>query len=339
MSASTPNPGPRPSPAIVLGLVAACIAVCGPWSKPWIALLVGMALGLAGLLAGWPWLKKHARKLSRVAMLSCIIASGLRIDLQMLAKAATEGVLLAVGTIFGALALGLLAGKLLKVEREVGLLISSGTAICGGSAIAAVGGAIGATPSAMAISTGCVFLLNALALLVFPPIAHAMGLSEEQFGTWAGVAIHDMSSVAAAGKAYVLTPGSGVAFDTAQVVKLTRVIWIVPLVFLASWYMRRAERTQATPGKAPALTLRQKFAGFPYFIFGFVGCSLLRTLFPQVAVIKPTLDVVLLVGFSLALFLIGLGLSRDALRQVGWRALVLAAGLWIALSALTLFFV
>jgi uncharacterized integral membrane protein (TIGR00698 family) len=302
-----------------------------------VALLVGMTLGLWGVLGGWPWLKAHARKLSRIVMLSCIVASGLRIDLHMLAKAATEGVVLAVGTIFGAVALGLLVGKWLKVERESRLLISSGTAICGGSAIAAVGGAIGASQSAMAISTGSVFLLNALALLVFPPIGHAMGLSEAQFGTWAGVAIHDMSSVAAAGKAYVLTPGSSVAFDTAQVVKLTRVLWIVPLVFLGTWYMRRGNASGGAAKKSA--TLREKFAGFPYFIFGFVGCSVLRTIFPQLASIKPTLDPVLLVGFSLALFLIGLGLSRDALRQVGWRALVLASLLWVVLSGVTLLLV
>lgn len=299
-----------------------------------------MALGIAGVLAGWPYLKANARKLSRFVMLSCIIASGLRIDLHTLAKAATEGVVLAIATIAGAIGLGLLGGKLLKVEKELRLLISSGTAICGGSAIAAVGSAIGASSAGMAISTGCVFLLNALALLVFPPLGHALHLSEAQFGTWAGVAIHDMSSVAAAGQSYVLTPGSTVAYDVANVVKLTRVIWIVPLVFFATWYVqtRTLQEAQSPPGEAlpRKLTWKEKFKGFPYFIFGFVGASMLRTFVPSVDVLNPPLKIVLGVGFSVALFLIGLGLSKAALKQVGWRALLLGAGLWIILSGATL---
>jgi uncharacterized integral membrane protein (TIGR00698 family) len=326
---------PTPKPAAIAFITLALVATCGPWSKPWISLLVGMAFGIAGVLSSWPWLKQHAKKLSRIVMLTCIILSGLRIDLHTLAKAATDGVVLAIATIAGAIGLGLLAGKLLGVGKELRLLISSGTAICGGSAIAAVGGAINASSAAMAISTACVFLLNAIALFVFPFLGHKLGLTEEQFGTWAGVAIHDMSSVAAAGQAYRLTPGSSVAYDVANVVKLTRVVWIVPLVFFGTWYIRRGEQSEASP-PAKALTWKDKFKGFPYFIFAFVACSMVRTLVPSVAQIKPSLDVVLGVGFAIALFLIGLGLTQAALKQVGWKALVLGAGLWVVLSSATL---
>ncbi len=291
------------------------------------ALALGIVLALLGLTA----FDAQAKKLSRLLIQICIVMLGLRLDLPTLRHAAVSGLVFAAATIVSTMALGLLVGKLLKTGRETTLLVSSGTAVCGGSAIAAVGGAIGAAATNMAVATGAVFVLNAIALYVFPPLGHWLGLSDAQFGTWAGVAIHDMSSVMNAAKVYHHGDGpAGVALDTANVVKLSRVIWIAPIALFAGWLVRRAERN------AGVHRVYNWGQILPVFIVFFLIASAVRTFVPVVGEYSEQIKVAAGSGFQLALFLIGAGLSKKALKSVGWRAMVLAITLWVFISVTSL---
>lgn len=295
---------------MLLGL----LAVAGPWGRADVALLVGIAIALLNAAEFEAW----AKPLSKWLIQICVVLLGLRLDLALLRDSVVDGMALAVGTIVGAVAAGLLLGRLLRTGRETSTLVTSGTAICGGSAIVAVGGAIGAGASSMAVATGAIFILNAVGLWVLPPIGHALGLSEIQFGQWAGVALHDIASVGGAAKSY-----GNEAFDTANVVKLTRVVWITPLALLAPWFVRGSRR-------------EGRRSSFPWFILGFLLASMLRTLVPSLEHVEEGIARVSGLGFQAALFMIGLGLSRQVLRQVGWRALVQATVLWILLAGASL---
>jgi uncharacterized integral membrane protein (TIGR00698 family) len=292
--------------------VLAGLACMGPWSSPAIALAAGIAFGLAGM-AAFP---VRSRRLSRVLIQACVVLLGFRMDLGELAASARDGFGLAVATIGGAMVLGLALGRLLRADGQVTTLVSSGTAICGGSAIAAVGSAIGASAPAMAVATACVFILNAAALYLFPLVGHALGLSPRDFGVWAGVAIHDVSSVVGAAAHY-----GDAALDTANVVKLTRVVWILPLTLAAAWATRRGGHARGA---------------VPWFIGLFLLASAVRTLVPGAAEWADEVRLAATTGFKGALFLIGSALTPAALRAVGWRALALAATLWVILATGTL---
>lgn len=328
MSLTAPNPA-----KIALFLAAAAFSLT-PWCQPWMSLALGMALALAGLTV----FEATAKKVSRFLIQACIVMLGLRLALGELAHAAASGLVFAAATIVGTLALGALAGRVLRVDREVSTLISSGTAVCGGSAIAAVGASSGASSANMAVATGAVFILNAIALYVFPPIGHALHLSDVQFGTWAGVAIHDMSSVVNASKNFhagsVEVP---VALDTANVVKLSRVIWIAPISLLARWWMSRAgARPGAAPGASASPSAGVRQSPIPIFIVLFLAASALRTFVPRLGDYAEPIRLVASSGFQLALFLIGAGLSRKAIASVGPRALGLAVLLWAFISVAAL---
>lgn len=317
--AASAKPGAAVNPAKAAVFIAAGIFAATPWCQPWMALALGMVLALAMLTA----FDAQAKKLSRTLIQICIVLLGLRLPIDDLARAAASGIAFAAATIVGTMVLGLVAGRLLKTEREITLLISSGTAVCGGSAIAAVGASIGAASTSMAVATGAVFILNALALYAFPAIGHALELTQQQFGTWAGVAIHDMSSVVNAAKAY-----GAEALDTANVVKLSRVIWIAPIALFAGWLTRRA-----ASGK-PAAGAKQPIV--PFFIILFIAASAARKFIPGLSTHADTIKLVAGSGFQVALFLIGAGLSRKAIASVGWRAMVLAVTLWVFISVTSL---
>lgn len=325
MAEATPQPTSAPArEALARGAFLLGLAFCfSPWASPALALAIGVALALAGLTA-WPALTKKA---SRFLIQLCVVLLGFRMDLGLLLHTAREGLLFAAGTIIGTMALGYVAGRVLKTGREISLLISSGTAVCGGSAIAAVGGAIAADAAAMAVATGTVFILNAVALYLFPVIGHALHLTPAQFGTWAGVAIHDVSSVVGAAKSYHVAGETGpTALDVANVVKLSRVLWIIPLVF----YARRLTRDLRPPAD-PAAPRRLQLP-IPWFIVLFLAASLLRSLIPQIQPWADTIKTIAGYGFQAALFLIGAGLSMKAIRSVGWRALAQGILLWIVIS-------
>jgi uncharacterized integral membrane protein (TIGR00698 family) len=224
-----------------------------------------------------------------------------------------------------ALILGLLLGRWLGVDREASWLITAGTSICGGSAIAAVGGAIRAREEAMSVALATVFVLNAVALYLFPPAGHWLGMSQHQFAVWAAVAIHDTSSVVGAAAAY-----GQQALQEATVLKLARALWIVPLALGAAALIRRG--AAPVEGKKPPL---------PWFIALFLLASVARSLLP--ASTHPALDglaQLARVGLVLTLFLIGAGLTRGltraTLRAVGMRPMLQGVLLWAALGLASL---
>ena len=298
----------------ILFFAIVLVAVSGPWSRADVALGAGIALALCGLSS----FTKQSKTASKWLIQACVVVLGLRLDLSVVAHSAIESLALAAGTIIGAVVIGLFLGKLLKCGREVSTLVTSGTAICGGSAIVAIGAAINASTSAMAVATGAIFILNAVGLWTLPMIGHSLGLTEVQFGQWAGVALHDIASVGGASSSY-----GPVAFDTATIVKLTRVIWIFPLALFAGQWMRRGDASAPRPA-------------FPWFIIAFLVASGVRTLFPQLKSIEANMIFTSGLGFQLALFLIGSSLSREAIKKVGWRAFVQATVLWIIVAAASL---
>ncbi|MBU6427549.1 MAG: putative sulfate exporter family transporter [Cyanobacteria bacterium REEB65] len=289
-----------------------------PWASPPAALACGMVLAI---VVGNPFVRQAQRASSKLLRASVVLL-GFGMNLVDVLVAGFRGLLFAIATIAGALGLGALLGRWLKIPAKTATLISAGTAICGGSAIAAVGSVLDAGEAEMSVAIGTVFLLNAIALFLFPVLGHRLGLSQEQFGTWAGVAIHDISSVVGAAKVY----GSR-ALSVATAVKLSRSLWIVPVALLARWFYLR-NKTQDPQTAKP---LRK-----PWFILYFLLASVARTWIPAVAQAAPLLGMLASRGLTLTLYLIGSGLSLAALKRVGWRPLAQGTILWAMLGGLSL---
>lgn len=292
-----------------------------PWATPALALALGALLSLT---LGNPAPALTARG-ARHLLQAAVVGLGFGMPLSAVVSAGRTGILYTVAGIATALTLGLLLGRRLKVERQTSLLITAGTSICGGSAIAALGPAIGARSEAMSVALATVFVLNAVALYVFPPVGHLLHLSQHQFAVWAAIAIHDTSSVVGAAASY-----GPVALGQATVLKLARALWIVPLTLAASAAARRSGAHPATDAGAPTVRV-------PWFIGLFVLAAAARSLLPAAA--GPALDG--LAGLAktalvLTLFLIGAGLSRPTLRAVGVRPLVQGVLLWVTVGGLAL---
>ncbi len=293
---------------IRIALFVALLAVCASgFVSPPIALALGLALALT---LGHPF-PQYNSKATKILLQLSVIGLGFGMNLQSVVAAGKRGVVWTAATIVLTLLLGYAAGRALRVEHTTAHLIASGTAICGGSAIAAVGPVVGASDEAMSVSLGTIFILNSIALFLFPPIGHALGLTQTQFGVWAAIAIHDTSSVVGAAAKYGTE-----ALKIATVVKLTRALWIVPL----------------TIGTALAFRRKSTRIVIPWFIGGFVLASVARTYAPQLDHVVP----VARIGLTVTLFLIGAGLSRQSLRKVGARPLLLGVLLWIVISAASL---
>jgi uncharacterized integral membrane protein (TIGR00698 family) len=188
-----------------------------PWASPALSLLLGIALALT---IGNPFVKE-SKTASKYALQAAVVGLGFGLDLMTVLRVGGEGFLLTFFTISATLALGMLLGRILKVERKAAMLIAAGTAICGGSAIAAVGPVIKANDEEMSVSLGTVFILNAIALLIFPMIGHAAKMGQTTFGIWAALAIHDTSSVVGAAASY-----GKEALAIATTIKLTRALWL-----------------------------------------------------------------------------------------------------------------
>ena len=300
------------TPRLVFFLAAAfCLS---PWASPPIALALGLALALT---LGNPYhdLSKNA---SKWLLQGCVVLLGFGMNLAVVLKAGANGAGFAAGSIGFTFLLGFWLRGRLGIGAKTSTLISAGTAICGGSAIAAVGSVIGAVEGDMTVAMGTVFVLNAVALFVFPVIGHAFSLSPTQFGTWAGVAIHDVSSVVGAASRY-----GGGALETATAVKLSRALWIIPVSLAAAFAFKRS----AAPGEAAGRVQ------IPWFIGLFVLASVARTLLPGVAASAPAITHVATVGLTVTLFLIGAGLSRTMLRAVGWKPMAQGVLLWLSISA------
>lgn len=244
-----------------------------------------------------------------------VVGLGAGMNLDVVLRAGIHGFGYTLVSILVIFALGLLLTKLFKVEEEVALLITVGTAICGGSAIAAVTPVLRARPASVSVALGVVFILNAIALIVFPTIGHSLNLSERAFGLWSALAIHDTSSVVGATVSY-----GKEAAEIGTTVKLTRALWIVPLVLIIGWIKNKGEK--ATVGAAKK----------PWFIFGFIIAAAIVTWMPSLQAAGRMVEFLAKRTLILTLFFIGLELSRDTLRKVGLKPLVLGVVLWLLIS-------
>lgn len=289
-----------------------------PFASPPIALALGLILALT---IGNPFAEKSG-KFNRYLLRGSVILLGFGMDLHSVIKAGKDGILFTVTTIFGTLVLGYLVGKLLKINGKTSALISSGTAICGGSAIAAVAPAIRADTDETSVSLGTIFILNSVALFIFPIIGHWLGLSENQFGIWAAIAIHDTSSVVGAGAKY-----GAEALQIATTVKLARALWIAPVAFMFAFFYRPKH------GEVKIYQI------IPWFIFLFLIATVVRTYAPST--VPPSLfdSFVKLAktGLTVTLFLIGASLSRQTLKAVGLKPMIQGLILWIVISVVALF--
>lgn len=285
---------------------------------PAAAALVGGAL--LALTVGNP-LQPRTRAWTHRLLPLAVVGLGADMDLRAVAKAGLHGLGLTALSLVVVLALGLWLARLLRVAPGTGLLISVGTAICGGSAIAAVAPVIRAREHEISVALATVFLLNAAALVIFPPLGHATGLGQEAFGLWSALAIHDTSSVVGAGLAY-----GPRALEVATTVKLARALWIVPLTLGIGWVMARREGPSAD---APPLKK-------PWFIAGFLVMAALVTFVPALQVPGHAMAVAARRVLVLTLFLIGAGLGREALRSVGLRPFLQGLLLWLIVGALGL---
>lgn len=283
------------------------------------ALALGIALALSHVCRAPRWSRAAVKQLLQWS----IVVLGLSMDVREVLKAGAEGLLFAAATIVGSFVLGGLLGRWLKTDGKLTTLLSAGTAICGGSAIAAVAPVIAASSAQTSVALAVVFVLNGIALYIFPPLGHALGLTQHQFGTWAAVAIHDTSSVVGAAAVY----GQG-ALQTAVAVKLSRALWIAPVVLAAAWWLRRrrGEGDSEARVKPP----------IPWFIGLFIIACAINGVTDVLEPFHTDIQSIGKAGMTMALFLIGLGLSRAAMAAVGWRPLVQAVVVWIVLSVVSL---
>ena len=275
---------------------------------------------LLALTVGNPWQTQTRAWTHRLLPLA-VVGLGADMNLRAVAKAGLHGLGYTAVSLALVLALGWWLARWLKVERDAGLLISVGTAICGGSAIAAVAPVLRAKDHEISVALATVFLLNAVALVIFPPIGHAAGLGQEAFGLWSALAIHDTSSVVGAGLAY-----GPRALEVATTVKLARALWIVPLTLGIGWLVARrgAASAEAPPVKQP------------WFIAGFLALAALVTFVPALHGPGHLIAEAARRLLVLTLFLIGAGLSREALRTVGLRPFLQGLVLWLIVGSLGL---
>jgi uncharacterized integral membrane protein (TIGR00698 family) len=281
---------------------------------PPVALAMGLVFGLTTVHR----LHKETRHLSRFLLQAAVVCLGFGMNLQQVLHAGASGFVYTAISITFALALGLFLGHILKVGKTQSQLISIGTAICGGSAIAAMGPVLLANEEEMSVSLGTVFVLNSVALLLFPLIGHLVHFTQTQFGLWAALAIHDTSSVVGAGAKYGPT-----ALAVGTTVKLTRALWIVPLAISAA--MLKKSKTKIR---------------WPWFILYFVFAALLATYVPRyLPQAAPLFDAFSRLGraaLTTVLFLIGTSITRSTLREVGVRPLIQGVTLWIIVAAASL---
>ena len=301
---------------IAVALIATCIPsmmFLGSWATPPVVLFLGLAFAL---VCGQPY-PAFNKKMSKQLLQYSVVGLGFGMNVEAALASGKDGMMFTVVSVFGTLLVGWLVGRLLlKVDKNTSYLISSGTAICGGSAIAAVGPVIKAKDSEMSVALGTVFILNAVALFIFPPIGRYLGLDDVQFGTWAAIAIHDTSSVVGAGAAY-----SEAALEVATTIKLTRALWIIPVALVTCILFRS----------------KDKKIKVPWFILWFVVAMLVNTyLLDTVPQVGKTINGIARKSLTLTMFFIGASLSPAVLRQVGVKPLLQGVILWGLVSAVTL---
>jgi len=303
-----------------LGLV---LSFTGLFSPP-IALTLGILFGLS---FSHPFINE-SRGIARTLLQSSVVALGFGMNLHEVLKAGRSGFIYTALGISFALLVGLALGKLLQVRGNSSILITAGTAICGGSAIAAIGPILQANEEELAVSLCTIFILNSIALLISPPLGNTLHLSQPQFGLWAALAIHDTSAVVGATTKY-----GPQALVIGTTVKLARALWIVPLALATAAIERN--RSQNIPARGDSRPRIQ----FPWFIGFFVLAAILNTYLPAFEHPAHWLFTLGRLGLTATLFVIGSGISRATLNEVGWRPLLLGVLLWLGVGFTSLYFI
>ena len=304
--------------AVYIIIIALILFPFGSFGLPVITAPIALLLGLIFAFIFKNPCPKFHKKTSKYLLQVAVVCLGFNMNLQESLRSGAEGMMFTVVSVVGVMALGVLIGYWLHINRKTAYLISSGTAICGGSAIAAVGPVLKADENEMAVSLGVIFILNSIALFIFPPLGHLLDMSQHQFGTWAAIAIHDTSSVVGAGEAY-----GEEALQIATLIKLTRALWIIPLA-IATMFIFRDKTAKIS---------------IPWFIFIFVLAMVVNT---YVALPEWFVNVMVWIakrGMVVTLFLIGASLSISTIKSVGVRPLLQAVALWVVISVVSLFVV
>lgn len=297
---------------IIIYWIIVFLCLTGILSPP-LALFIGIVIAQIG----HPYAKLNSKLTSKLLQIS-VVGLGFGMNLTSAINAGKEGIIFTIVSIFGTLLLGYGLGKIMNIEKKTSFLVSAGTAICGGSAIAAVSPVIKANEQQISAALGTVFILNAIALFIFPFIGHYFELSQHQFGLWSAIAIHDTSSVVGAASSY-----GAEALQTATTVKLARALWIIPVAYLATLVFKNKE----------------KKSKIPYFIGYFILALIANTYLPFVQKISPFIIDFAKIGLTLTLFLIGTSLSAKVIKAVGVKPLIQGVILWITISIAALYVV
>lgn len=284
------------------------------YATPPLALFLGLIFALT---LGNPF-QKFTKKVSKYLLQISVVGLGFGMNLQESLKAGSDGVIFTIVSVASVMFLGIIVGKWFKVSKVSSYLIASGTAICGGSAIAAVGPIAKADESEMSVSLATIFVLNAIALFLFPVLGHWLELTQQQFGMWAAIAIHDTSSVVGAGATY-----GEQALKIATTVKLTRALWIIPLSVFTSFYFK---------SKGDKVVI-------PWFILFFIVAMIVNSFNIVPVKIGQEIVVVAKQGLTLTLFFIGAGLSRKVIKSVGAKPMILGIILWAFIAIISLLFI
>lgn len=301
--------------AIVIILIPFKIFGLDDFITPALALFAGL---LFAFIFPMPF-PKFNKKASKYLLQASVVGLGFGMNVTQALKSGAEGMMFTIVSVIGVMAFGVMLGYWLHIQRKTSYLIASGTAICGGSAIAAVGPVLKADDHEMAVSLGVIFILNAIALFIFPPIGHYFGMGQAQFGTWAAIAIHDTSSVVGAGDAY-----GPQACQIATLIKCTRALWIIPLAFVTMFIFRDKSA---------------KGVSIPWFIFLFVIAMVVNTYCGIPEVVSSTIVYLSKKALVVTLFFIGAGLSLGMIKKVGFKPLLLAVLLWIIIGVSSFFVV
>ena len=282
------------------------LACCIPMVSAPMALTAGLVFGL---VIGNPW-KNSTSTWSRRLLQASVVGLGFGINLPVILQTGKDAFLYTAISISFTMLAGWLLGRLFKTPQRTSTLISFGTAICGGSAIAAMAPVIKAEGEETGVALATIFTLNSIALILFPPLGHLLGMGQQQFGLWSALAIHDTSSVVGAAAAY-----GGLALAIGTTVKLTRALWIMPSALLAAWFTK-------SEGKAK----------FPLFIIGFIAAAATKTALPQFEQLWHPLNSIAKQSLVVTLFLIGSGLTREVLAKTGIKPLAQGITLWVIVS-------
>lgn len=294
--------------------IAGLILCFSGWISPPVALTAGIIFGLT---LQHPYLDQ-SRSVARILLQISVVGLGFGMNLHDVVKAGRTGFIYTLVGLTFSMIVGLTLGKVLRVSNNSSYLITSGTAICGGSAIAAIGPILRASDEEIAVSLGTVFILNSIALLTFPPIGNALHLTQSQFGLWAALAIHDTSSVVGAAAKY-----GQEALMIGTTVKLARALWIVPLALVTAGVKRGSKARIA----------------LPWFILFFCLAAMVHTFYPAGVKFDAWAFHMGRLGLTATLFLIGTGISIATLKSVGWRPLLQGVVLWVVVATVTLYLI